>query len=239
MNCEQELSELFCEADRYREKYEANIPALIQKARAETTYKKYSTGGKTLQRGYYCPALVKDKIVGNISRGRLTKKQPKAFDFQYYFDGSGVLRLSEDRTCTEVILHEGKREVGLAIDPYSNFYRLALCDYEQDLPRQYMSFSVIADAFCELYLEKYKYQDGFLTEAEVKNVHVLPKNGSNRDLVVANLKAAAFTQEEAAQILVGDYYVGMDLTVYFKNDGKRLVSYTLKELPTIRGRFFD
>ena len=231
MNREQEFSELFREANRYREQYEANIPALIQKARAETTHMKYSVGGKSLHRGYYCPALVKDKIVGNINRGQLKKKRPKAFDYQYYFDDSDLLRLSEDRTCTEVILHEGNREVGLAIDPHSDFYRLSLCDYEEDLLRRYVSFSVIADAFCELYLEKYKYQDGFLAEAEVKNVCILPKNSGFREVAAANLEAAALTQEEFAQILLVDYYVGMDLIVDFKNDGKRLISYTVKELP--------
>ena len=190
MNREQGFSELFREADRYREQYEANIPALIQKARVETAYTEYSTGGKSLHRGYYCPALVIDMIVGNINRGRLAKKRPKAPDFQYYFDNTNELRLSEDRTCTEVILHEDDREIGLAIDPRSWFYRLSLCDYEQGLLQRYLSFSVNVESFYVLYLEQYKYQDGFLAEAEVKNVQVLPKNSPFRDLAAGNLKAA-------------------------------------------------
>lgn len=36
----------------------------------------YAKGGESIHRGYYCPSLVYDLVVGNVKRGRLYKRKP-------------------------------------------------------------------------------------------------------------------------------------------------------------------
>lgn len=231
MNNEQFYSNLLCEANRYRQQYERSIPELIEKAKAETAYMEYSKGGKTLHRGYYFPGLVEDLITGNISRGRRMKRRPKAPDYFYYFDSSDKLRLSEDPTCTEVILYEDNREIGLSIDPTGRFYAFSLCEKKNGIIQNYRRFCAGVEVFFDMYMEDYQFQDGFLAEAEVRNILILSANPFARKIVEDNMKDAHFTQQELDQLLIGDFFLPTHQIVHFRNDGLNLVSYTLKELP--------
>lgn len=76
----------------------------------------YSRGGSGLHRGYYCPSLIDDIIIGNASRGKIYKRitsrsRPK---HEYCFDREGKLRIVQHYDCdTEYIIHNGNQEIGL------------------------------------------------------------------------------------------------------------------------------
>lgn len=45
----------------------------------------YTIGGETLHRGYYCPSLIKDIVIGNCNRGRLVRNTKKAKKITYEY----------------------------------------------------------------------------------------------------------------------------------------------------------
>lgn len=52
----------------------------------------YGFGGMNLHRGWYCPSMILDLVIGNCSRGRLVRRpRSSGYDYRFTFDGSGLL----------------------------------------------------------------------------------------------------------------------------------------------------
>ena len=59
--------------------------------------------GSELHRGWYCPSIVCDLVVGGCSRGRLVKKpRSDKYSFKYYFNSDNKLVIV-DRFCREML----------------------------------------------------------------------------------------------------------------------------------------
>ena len=60
--------------------------------RKEVFRVEYSKGGQSLSRGYYCPSLLEEIFVTNISRGRILKIKPKTTPgYIYYFNDKNLV----------------------------------------------------------------------------------------------------------------------------------------------------
>lgn len=46
----------------------------------------YSAGGQSTHRGFYCPSLIQDIVIGNSKRGRLCKADDPKVVYTHYFD---------------------------------------------------------------------------------------------------------------------------------------------------------
>ena len=74
----------FLRKDSYRSTFEQISKTVVRREQA--------TGGETMHRGFYCPSIVEDIIIGNVNRGRIIKrlvKQP--ITYTYGFDNSNRL----------------------------------------------------------------------------------------------------------------------------------------------------
>ena len=56
----------FLKKDSYRSTFEQISKTVVRREQA--------TGGGTMHRGFYCPSIVEDIIIGNINRGKLIKR---------------------------------------------------------------------------------------------------------------------------------------------------------------------
>lgn len=66
------ISDLVSFGNEYADKMSQSHASINQ----EIIKVEYTKGGETIHRGFYCPSLVKDLIVGNLKRGKLLKKKP-------------------------------------------------------------------------------------------------------------------------------------------------------------------
>ena len=78
----------------------------------------YGTGA--IHRGYYCPSPVIDLIVGNLKRGRIVKKAPKA-GYRYAFDAEGNMLFVDllqqgDVEATEYLFMQNGNRYGITVN---------------------------------------------------------------------------------------------------------------------------
>ena len=170
---EQRLFDLY---DKYLYSYDE----LLKKALAETCYTEYSKGGETFHRGYYCPRLVQDLIIGNANRGRLLKRRPAVnYDYIYYLNEARQI-IMVDAFATwkddwlgyykktlytrEFVFHRENAEISVEYKlnyflDQINMYSASLCDYEAGKLRAYRH--LCASAYCRddgsRYVSKYSY----------------------------------------------------------------------------------
>ena len=161
---EQRLFDLY---DKYLYSYDE----LREKALAETCYTEYSKGGETFHRGYYCPSLVQDLIIGNANRGRLLKRRPVVnYDYIYYLNEARQIIMVDDfdsrktLTTREFVIYQESNEVSVEYrmschSNQINMERASLCDYEAGKLRAYRH--LCASAYCRddgsRYVSKYSY----------------------------------------------------------------------------------
>ena len=77
-----------------------------------------------IHRGVYCPSPILDIVIGNLSRGRILKRNPASgkAGYQFQFDREGSL-LSAESLCAnmpnviEYIVHHEDRIYGLTVNP--------------------------------------------------------------------------------------------------------------------------
>lgn len=149
------------------QKYSDQYTELNSKAEKNCVKWKYSIGSKLMHRGYYCPSLVEDIIVGNCSRGKLTDKLPaKKSYYSYGFDACGDLIVIVENTCAEkeFLLREQNYELGLVFD--KNFCIQGISEFEFDesdklLRYAYYTFT-LDGKICNFTIEEYSYPENKL-----------------------------------------------------------------------------
>ncbi len=109
----------------------------------------YGRGGETLHRGYYCPSLISDIVIGNQKRGRVLKrKTKKPAEYIFGFDEKGQLIMvkhyfSCDIWSLEMIYREGSEEIGVTIfSGDETRFTLSRCVYDGERILEY-------DLFCD------------------------------------------------------------------------------------------
>jgi ferredoxin-thioredoxin reductase catalytic subunit len=82
------FKDIISELITIRNEYENKFSQLRTSTEKEVARFEYSKGGETIHRGYHCPSLVLDLIVGNAKRGRLLKRKPEfgKYSYEYGFD---------------------------------------------------------------------------------------------------------------------------------------------------------
>ncbi len=109
---------------------------------------KYGIGGANLPgRGYYCPSLIMDIVVGNCSRGRLVSN-PKSTtrpDFKYGFTEKGELVYIEcfyegKKVSSEYILRENNVIIGFTFTDEDVLIKYSREEYEN---KRLVSYSLV------------------------------------------------------------------------------------------------
>lgn len=105
----------------------------VEDIAAEAFTAEYSKNARYLHRGYYCPSMVRDVLIGNSRRGTIVKrpKQMANITHKYLFSQDGKLRKavsfipSDNNTKTEYLIYEENVVYGLAYDDADNLVGLS------------------------------------------------------------------------------------------------------------------
>ena len=119
-----------------------------EEMRKKVVREEFAVGGELMNRGYYCPSLIEDIVVGNAHRGkilqRLTKRSKPTY--QYGFDKDGnlltVVSLSDDEECNryEFIVRDGNCEIGIMFQKEWGLTAVSQCEYSSDGKLQSYTF---------------------------------------------------------------------------------------------------
>lgn len=177
MNAKTEIPEIM--------EYDRMVRKLFTDAEKNVAYEKYGRGGETLHRGYYCPSLIEDIVIGNQKRGKILKKAPhKRPDYIFKFDEDNKLVLAKNLSLgeNEVIFWEGDEEIGLTISKWdgNNLCAVTKSKYVDGLLQSYAYYRVEVDwerdrfqyVLLDSWEEKYTYeQDRMIVENDTFLYH--------------------------------------------------------------------
>lgn len=129
----------------------------------------YSRGGETIHRGYYCPSLIEDIIIGGTNRGKLLKRYRVPPTYTYGFDANGNLVevKKNDTGGHEIITREGNLEIGVSSDYFGpdRISSITLAEYHSGMIHAYVHCSCLdpcTPTITEVYAEVYEYRHGLL-----------------------------------------------------------------------------
>lgn len=161
-----------CErADENIKSFQNTYKDVLEKKQNEVTAKEYSTGSKRLHRGFYCPSLILDIIVGNCKRGKLLKHltlQSKP-NYQYGFNKDHQLIISKNISPEffneiEIIEYVGNTTRSCIFQEKSTFepIGMSVCSYDDSgniLTYTYFAVGTINHRVVEFFKEEYTYSD--------------------------------------------------------------------------------
>ncbi len=132
--------------------YQERLSDFVQ---PEVVREEYGTGGECLHRGFYCPSIIDDIVVGNASRGRVQKTKPKKGRLArtFGFNANDALILVDNPDCTEYIFREAQCEIGVTVTKYPGLHGISevtVCTYEQGRIASYVH------ALCNFYEDRPK-----------------------------------------------------------------------------------
>lgn len=115
------------------DKYKSLYSELNDNAERNCVRWEYSKGSKFLRRGYYCPSLVEDIIIGNCSRGTLTDKvsaRSKYFKYGYDVCDNMIIVKNDSYGQNEFLIRENNSEIGITFDRVYCIESISECIYD-------------------------------------------------------------------------------------------------------------
>ena len=180
----------FLRKDSYRSVFEEISKTVV--------YMEQSTGGESIYRGFYCPSIVEDIIIGNVNRGRIIKrlvKQP--ITYTYGFDNSNrlvtVIRHTKIGDIYEYIMYIDNIQYGVKYcQKFSEEWleSISKCCYDGKLLKTYdrYVYDHFSDTLREYFGEIYTYGDDCLEMEQCYGINSPPE-------VVAYLQNRKFKLE--------------------------------------------
>ena len=140
----------------------ADFEKLLRDFESRIAYEQYGSGGETMHRGYYCPSMIEDIVVGNAKRGRLlTHKSTRTPTSPVFgFNHQNQLILVKCEHTVEFIFHLEQSEIGITVDENSGGLScVSECQYRDGKLFSYMfalcqSFD---NKIAEISKEQYEY----------------------------------------------------------------------------------
>ena len=142
-----------------------NFESKMLEAESKVSYEQYGQGGLVLHRGFYCPSLICDVVVGNCNRGRLRKTAPDNPDYIYGFNSTHQLvTVKKIVSCSieerEFVFTDGQTEIGIGSpNNYNTSFTISECKYDGNRLLSY-AFGFSSSLFphmVELREEQYTY----------------------------------------------------------------------------------
>ena len=187
------------ECDRFKqiaEEYGALCPEQYEKLQSEVVSIKYGVGGECFHRGYYCPSMVSDIVIGNYNRGRLYNNSPKTATPTYVYGFNAAHKLitiqeNVDAKVAEFILHQDGRELGFLFSENRGLEGLTECTYCDGKLKSYSTCVYFEPdgTICDFRSEVYEYDKNQLT---VHWYEYIPKQSSQISKVKESIFHDAF-----------------------------------------------
>ena len=156
--------------ERIYEKYSSRFLEIYEEECQKVARREYGNSGKTLHRGYYCPSLIMDIVIGNVSRGRTPSKRipGKGAEFEFGFNEENRLSIINRPYSYEVILYDGLYSLGLhgigSSSQSAFLLMISECHYRDGYIESYSTaiFDRAKHKVNELSIERYKYSQSEL-----------------------------------------------------------------------------
>jgi len=169
------------------------------KMQSEVVCVKYGVGGECFHRGYYCPSMVSDIVVGNCNRGRLYNNYPKTATPTYIYGFNAEHKLVtvekfDTAKVDELIVRQNGRELGFRFSERWGIEEISECTYSDGRLKTYSTcvyheYDGTISEFCS---EVYEYDKDRLT---VHWYRYIPKPSSKINKVKESLFHDAFIFE--------------------------------------------
>lgn len=149
---------------------------------ANSVREEKSKGGETIHRGYYCPSLIQDIVIGNCKRGSLCKANNPKATYTHYFDSNNkhIATRKQDGSIvsTEYILYNDNKSLGIMFDACDQLETIAECEYDENgriLKYVLALCDTENDAVTEFYKELYTYSEqNIIVETSNLNCNISP-----------------------------------------------------------------
>jgi hypothetical protein len=141
---------------------------IYEELNSNVTRYEYSTGGKTIHRGYYCPSPVLDIIVGGCNRGKLLKRLTSKSKptYKYGFNDQNQLIISNyiHLNLNEIIIHKKNSTTGIVFSKDFGINTISECVYHDGRIASYICCLYFADekSVTEYKKEEYGYSSNGL-----------------------------------------------------------------------------
>lgn len=123
--------------ENYNLKYNNECSKIFENLYLKVAYKEYGIKGENVIRGYYCPSIICDIVVGNIDRGKLIKGKAyrKKPSYEYGFDVSGKLLtvkyLYSSSILYEYLIYEEASVIGVIFSSDNNIKSINKCTFDK------------------------------------------------------------------------------------------------------------
>lgn len=115
----------------YANYYKSVLACCHYEMKNKITRVEKSVGGLDLFRGYYCPSIIEDIVIGNVSRGKILKKitGKSKPNFTFCFDSNNNLVMVKGYY-REIIFKKGNHELGIEFKKGYKIRSINECIYE-------------------------------------------------------------------------------------------------------------
>ena len=133
---------------------ELNLPKLLEQKdfiKSREYHTLYGVGGLNLHRGWYCPSIVSDIVIGNCSRGRIVKNpRTSQYTYKYYFDENNRLTIVDmfyknKYVSSEYIIYKGNVVEGYTLLSDNTMMRYSQEQYSNGIcsDYHYLDYNII------------------------------------------------------------------------------------------------
>ena len=160
------LEEIIKEYKNPKEEYE--------RLKKEVVREELCSGGAVMHRGYYCPSLIQDIVVGNVKRGKILKRPTVRSrpTFRYRFNSSNQLividTIDDVGGDNEIIIYSKEKETGILFNDRFGISLISECVYKDNKLDSYTigSYASYKKQVQEIEKEIYAYSSDGLTCAD-------------------------------------------------------------------------
>lgn len=119
--------------------------------------KEYNYHSFGLHRGFYCPSIIEDIIIGNAKRGIIkTRKSLTVPSYVFGFDADNNIITSQNEHSIEFIFIENDSEIGLTFDN-NKLSLISIVQFENNNLKYYLRSIIENDNIVEISKEEYSF----------------------------------------------------------------------------------
>jgi len=155
--------------EKIAKEHEASYEQTYNQFYNEVQQKEFGFGGEMLHRGFYCPSIIADIIIGNVSRGKhskllgITKPQ---YVYGFVNNMLSTIEHTDSYTSTkEYIIRQGKNEIGVLFSSELGIQSVCECCYQDNKINSYTYclYDSFKHKIVELTKEIYEYSSDSMT----------------------------------------------------------------------------
>lgn len=155
--------------------YRDSYTQLYEEAVRASSRKLFGLRASGLDRGFYCPSLIDDIVIGNVRRGSIAKNDPQPQDVShvfYFASDNSLSAVDTIGTSKEVLLRENGSELGIVFRA-EGIFQITQCLFHCGRIARYEKVRVFeenSDHITEYLSESYAYEGSRLSSCLTEHI---------------------------------------------------------------------